>query len=512
MKSILLTALLLSATVAAAETVMKPAARLNHLSRVLRGHSPSTDERRALQSAVTEGREEAFLAAKTDEYLASEAHAFKMNARLEELFRLQTNGTPLSPVLDPTNPPEAPGYGKSNFTLYGHVNSMNHLFHEIARKNLSWDTLLTGKHYRAFDISAFRGFALTDYGFLAALVPDLKSAMGTYADVPFAPETGPIVYTDVSFAPNDPRVAGALTTARFFYRFANTGLNKNRRRAAVIFRVFLCDSMSAAIPSSEGKEGAILDLMFPHDNRMTEEQIREMAQGDGHGQRPDCMACHYKLDPMGRTMMTSPLTLSPLASPGRLTYRTSARSVDVPVRGIGELGAAIARQPEYLSCQVRHFWRWFMDERVPLSPAREDQLIREFERVGRRTNDFVRIMLNQPEFYRISAPLTESEIRAQRVKTFLRKCQDCHKDQFYDGNDDGKFPDFTSWPIGGDEPEMKRWVRRIQRVMDLEHDGENPRMPPVEAPWRTTHSEVLLIKNWIRDGAPDESGRKQVTP
>ena len=493
--------LLFLGALASAEQI-KDIAKLNRLSQTLRGHGLAEIERKDFASAANRGEVEEFLKRKTDEYLASSQHAFKMRVRLEELFRLK------SPHMGGT---ESQNIIPFDFK-YSNENALSHLFSDLARRNLSWDELLTAKTYTLYNserFESFPGFGVNDFGFMAALVPDLKSFSGAYSS-----DRSPLKTTEVRFEPQDQRIAGALTTSRFMTRYVNTGLNKNRKRAAEVFRVFLCDSMAAAIPSTEGKDDLILDLMLPHDQGMTENEIRTMAQqGDAlHGDRPDCNACHFKLDPVGRTFLTSPFVLSPVASPGALSFKRGQTVVKIPVKGVGGLGAAIVNQPEYVSCQIDHFWSWFMGPRQKLTAAKKAQLTTEFERVGRKTNDFIKVILAQPEFFEFNQPMSENEIRALQVKSYLKKCQDCHKDSYNSNSDDGSFPDFTQWPIGGNANEMKTWIRKISRAMDLAHDGESPMMPPKSAPWRTSLREVNLMKKWIADGTPDEAGRKMVEP
>lgn len=500
--------LLLTSAGAFAAEGLSPAVQLNRLSRVLRGEQPSEAERNLLAEAVANKTAPAFLNAKTKEYLASEQHAYKMSTRLEELFRLKTNETPVLAALK-----EKEDADSRNYSLYSRNNALNDLFYRMARENQSWDNLLTAKTYRAFYIRRNRTIGLSDYGFLGALVPDLISTDGIYGDGTSPLSEGEILFRDLQFSPQEKQIAGALTTSRFFNRYVNTGLNKNRKRAAAVFRIFLCDSMSAAVPSSEGKDDHILDIMFPHSG-VTEEQLRTTLNATEklHGDRPDCMACHYKLDPLGKTFLTSPLVLSNIPSPGHLSYkRDNGEKVNIPVSGLAALGTAITQQPEYVRCQVRHFWNWFMGSQT-LTPDREKQLISEFNQRGRRTNDFIQYLTTQNEFYTLNAPLTEDQLRTRQVKVLLQKCQNCHKDQLNDEAEDGKFPDFTVWPIGGNQTEMKHWVDRIYKKMDLENDGENPRMPPVEASWRTGFKEVQVVKDWIQRGAPDENGKPQVKP
>lgn len=473
--------------------------KLNRLSRVLLGNQPTALEREEMKQAIAEGRGDELLETKINDYLNSDQHAYKMSVRLDELFRVRTGGTPILEGGPTTNSPYGPD------PRFYRDNSLNYLFTEMAKKNLSWDELLTRKSYRAFNRpDSFSAFS--DWGFLAGLVPDLKAINGVNSIDAIPANYSDILYKDIQFAENDPRIAGVITTNRFFMRYGNTGVNKNRRRAAAIFRVFLCDSMSAAVSSSAGMDDQVLDLMFPHGTGMTEDQIRASTGEALHGTQPDCMACHYKLDPMGKTLLTSQSVLSTRASNGRLTYKKANGSlVDVEAKGVAGLGKAITQQEEYKSCQVRHFWKWFVGD-VELTKERESALVKKFDQVGRRTNDFVKVLIQEPEFFAMRIPLTESQLQARRVKAYFKKCQDCHKDQFYEDSPDFKIPDFTQWPIGGSKASMKEWTGKIASAMDLAHDGENPRMPPSISSWRTRFKEMQLIKTWIDQGAPDENG------
>lgn len=482
---------------------LSPIAKLNRISQTVRGHGVTLAERKDLEFAIANNSIDAFLTQKIDEYLASPEHVHKMELRLEDLFRLKIfssieNTLDENFVLQPGDP---------TLSKYNKENALNYLFREIAEKNLSWDQLLNRKSYRFFNRarSQFQSdFGMQDYGFISALVPDLKSITGVYSD-----NISTDKFKDIQFDANDLRIAGSITTSRFLSRYVTTGLNKNRRRAAAIFRIFLCDSMSASIPSSAGQDDAIFDLMYPHDNSMTENELRQMMQQSDsiHGSKADCKACHFKLDPMGKTLLMSSMALSPKANSGALSFKRENQIINIPVRGIGELGQAITQQPEYLRCQTQHFWNWIIGENKLLSSDRLDTLSSEFDRVGRRPNDFIKILMNQPEFYEVNIPLTENALRAKQVKTILQKCQNCHKDQT-NSNAPYYFPDFTKWPIGGSSQEMQSWVQKISHELDLAHEGENPTMPPKSAPWRLTIKEIDVLKNWVDLGAPDENGVK----
>jgi hypothetical protein len=126
------------------------------------------------------------------------------------------------------------------------------------------------------------------------------------------------------FNSSDKRIAGALTTERFFARNINTALNKNRKRAAAVFRIFLCDEMEAAIAETDNNFDFLLDLVFPKTGSITSsDAVAVLNNENDHGNRADCMSCHYKLDPMGKNFGGSGVSLAPIAFKGALSYETS---------------------------------------------------------------------------------------------------------------------------------------------------------------------------------------------
>lgn len=502
---------------------------LNKLSWHIRGRPPADAEYDELAQAVARGERDAFINAKIQSYLKSTDHQDKMAERLDELFRFQTPRTRESIAKSADTSSSYSPIAK----FYEKNNAFDAFVRRVARENLSWDELLTGKKYSLYGLTeAYPRNYIDDWGFMGAIAPeqvpngfrgvirDISPTAGNPTDNP--EHQKPV---ELEFAADDARVAGVLTTARFFGRYANTALNKNRRRAAAVFRVFLCDEMNAAIsPAEEGQE-KVLDLMFPHatdatpstpstggmTGGMTEDEIKAVLnQSDKrHGQQPDCMACHYKLDPLGKTFATSTLTLSPFNSPGALVYKKAdGEKVEVKARGIGDIAQALTQQRKYVDCQVQHFWDWYIGVDQTLSQTRLNQLVTKFNEVGRRTNDFVAYLVSQPEFREAAPPATPESIRAYQVKQVFKSCAACHTDQFYEDSEDFTIPDFTSWPIGGSKESMKAWAGKIRRMLDLDGDGSKRRMPPPKLAPALPKSDRDLIKAWLDDGAPDAEGKK----
>src|SRR5690606_31745414 len=128
------------------------------------------------------------------------------------------------------------------------------LFARMTRDNLSWDYLLTGKEYL---VSSNKNFSrdITDFDFFRIVRPNLPKNPEFTRDEPI--QTVPI-----QFAADDQHVAGVLTTPRFISRYNTTNTNKNRRRAAAVFRTFLCDPMFPIIPPPPDKKASVLEEAF----------------------------------------------------------------------------------------------------------------------------------------------------------------------------------------------------------------------------------------------------------
>ena len=471
-------------------TYLKDATYLRKMSFHLRGFAPDASEYQALKDAQASGAAAAFFEKKAAEYLRSPEHVKKMAFRLEELYRMKPG---------PSRLPGSPVPSPSSSVPYNDRNALNALFESIPRENLSWDTLLLGRSYRLFPKWDQDVLRLSDYAFYYALAPKAIPPPGKDT-IPSGTTPTPL---EIAFRDDDARVAGSITTPRFFSRYGTTELNKNRRRAAAVFDIFLCDSMAAAVPPPPSDRGPIADKAFPETSRITEDEIREIAlRQDKHGADQACARCHYKLDPMGQAFLTSTMTLSTFPSAGRLVYkdRKTGVLVDRAGKGLGEIAKAITEQKAYVDCQVGYFWRWFIGSDRELTERRRAELVKAFDQNGRRANDFVAYLVRQPEFRQIDKR-TPEQMRADGVKAVLKNCTSCH---------DSTMPDFTSWPIGGSSQSMKTWVRMIGERMDLANDGKSRTMPPADSSWQPSADEISKIKSWIDDGAPNENGDTQI--
>ena len=418
--------------------------------------------------------------------------------RLDELFRVRTaSGLPETRMTREEAESATPG----SETL----NAMDLIFENIARKNLSWDTILSEKSY-TIPVPGYSGLFTTDASFFTPLVPALASIpLPSPIGLPSPTPTSQQFFT-ARFDKDDPRIAGAVTTARFFGRYSTTNLNRSRGRAAALFRIFLCDDMRASVEPKAEEEAELLQKAFPPEKHaFAVHRSPPQLDEDPHGADPACMACHYKLDPMGRTFFNVSVALSEEPSPGALVYRRDDASlVNLAARGTGDIAKALLAQPEYQRCQVTHFWKWFLRADVPPTTARFQEVAREFEKVGHRANDFIAYLVNQPEFYTDATPSSGTSFLD--VKPLLTRCTSCHS-----GLPEHPVPSFASVPIGGDATTHREQLRLISKKLDLAHDGKKRTMPPKNSAWQVTAEEIAKVKAWIADGARDEANAPTIT-
>ncbi len=474
---------------------MSPYARLRKLSLHLKGVTPTSAEYDALEAAMASGHLPDFFQTKTGEYLKTPEYIGKMMDRLDSLFRMMTDPSPPEGFLlsTPSGIPNSP-------------TSQDLLYYEILSQNLSWDNLLTRKQYLLPDVvGGFTGGMVLpssdDRSFLQMVLPDITA--------PLQPTTiGQITANRAVFADTDSRIAGAITTQRFFSRYSTTNVNKNRGRAAAVFRTFLCDDMKAVVASSAGDDQDLVNQAFPKPS--LDNVHLGVADDDPHGSDPNCMACHYKLDPLGRTFLTSGSVLSDDTSPGALVYRRpNGQLVNVAGNGIGEVAAAIQAQPEYSQCQVMRFWNWFIQGDDPPTLDRFTELVKQFDGMKHLTNDYVAYLVNQPEFYR-DPDQGPQNVTLTQVKNTLQRCTNCHSGVTPPANQN-PMPSFVQLPIGSDTDHPK-WIKAIIKDLDLAGSGENRVMPPPTSAWQPTDAELALIKEWIATGVRDESGKITIDP
>lgn len=433
-----------------------------------------------------------------------------MKFLIEEMFKLKAQN------------PEMERTATQNINEFMKTDAYNNLIEDLLKQNQSWDQLLLQNNFRltksAESISS-EGYFNSEKSFYEVLVGGNSSQLqdlGKYLEAEtnrqarlYQPTPSPMKQETVrySFDDADTRIAGILATPRFFARYGNTALNKNRRRAAVIFHVFLCDTMVPVVPPASDENNKN-DINLVVGQKVAEEQITAHTQVDLHGSQADCRACHDKLDPMGQVFSGSNYRLSPAPSSGALFYKRAGKSpVSIKVEGPRGLAKAIVAQDEYLKCQVQHFWNWFIGEDVPLTDARQSLLMKQFDAVGRKPVDFVKYLVNQEEFKAAPRPLNENQILARRAIKIAKTCNSCHVQK---EDDMTYYWDVSAPPFGNSLQSRRDSIEEMQKQLDVMNGGKNAKMPPRSSQWKPTAQEYQTLKKWLEVGAPGLDGKSQL--
>jgi hypothetical protein len=392
---------------------------------------------------------------------------------------------------------------------------MTDLFGRLATDNMSWDSLLTATTYNAFPRNAMNFIDVGDFGFFRGLFPQLPDeSRGTYGlgDTSDPTKVTDAVTTPVGPVPinlpaNDLRVAGALTTDRFIGRYATTALNKNRRRAAAVYNIALCDPMLPSVVTGNDPKHDFLDKSFANKFEVSAEQVSQSLNESAealHGSNADCKACHMKLDPMGKTFQNIGTTLNPEPGPGALVIPRAANKILLEkVAGIGELTRKIVQQPEYVDCQTQYLWTEFIGDDVPMTTTRLNAIRCEFEKSSRKTNDFIKKLVTSQDF-RIE-PTDRGQLLFNDVKDLLKRCDSCHATE-------QDIPMMSVLPIidvDGTNGTLK-WMKRIVGRINLPESSDK-RMPK---DWKTNWSDNDLgrLRRWLNEGAKDADGKMTIAP
>ncbi len=468
-------------------------AYLRKLSFHLKGENPTLDEYEKLAEAEIKTQGDTFLKLKIAEYLKTPQFAAKMSLRIGDLIRLRGPGmlshwprhsikNPSSVIGDPTIASEL------------ELSAYSYLVRDVIEQNKSWDDLLLTEKFRIYNHLKFTNsaasLAVDDAGFFSQafsgpLPPSRVFAPGGHA-TDIASD-----YIDIEFPATFAQAAGVLTTGRFFDRHATTTVNKNRRRAAAIYRVFLCDDMVPVATASARNPDEVLKLVFPEKTMHSGPALTDL---DAHGSDSACMKCHSKLDPVGVAFSTSPFLLSARPSQGVLnTERLDGSTTATSYRGLNGLAQALVGQEKYAACQVQHFWSWFIGDDRALDSSRRKELMTTFDRVGRRTGDFISELVQTAEFREAPQAQREETLSELQtlVKPILKRCDSCHTT-----HPEEQLPLLADDQIGGSAQSHIRNVSRIAKQLDLANGGVGAKMPPAEARWLLSRDERSLLYRW----------------
>jgi hypothetical protein len=442
-------------------------AYLRRASLLIRG-VPANFQDLAPVANMNDEQFEKYLDTKMDEYMLSPLFVEKMRIRLLELFQMQ--------VTSLTSPKLFSDSYNVNVNAQG---AFDNFIQDLVKNNQSWDNLLLGNSYRLDltqaknELDFFQNVLDVDAAYQAEGSMNLQALNNNQQNA----------------------VAGVLTTPRFYDRFFNTKLNENRKRAAAIFRIFLCDRMQPVLLlSTDDKEQLINKAL---NQSAADQGMQALSNNARHGADPQCKSCHYKLDPLGKAFALSGDHPTAEKISGKLTFKKADGSmVNVSFNNIRGLAEAISKQSEYVSCQTQHFWNWFVGEDTPIE--NKSALEQKFTSLDKKPKEFIKHILTATR--KMSRGIKEDDIRFSQVQPIFNRCNSCHASVYTAPSVHTQ----EDWKADADSMLLAQDVIRATNL----HESGVVKMPPRNAGWSLEGKERELVKAWLKGGAKLNNGEK----
>ena len=480
--------------------------KLKKLSLVLRGKQPTAEEYFQANESFESGNLNQYLNIKADEYLKSSDFAMKFTNKFSDTIRMNQTSVYFDTKMNYVKNDDISIINQNK--KFENFNSAFHLLvREIFETNAPWSDILNRKSYYLMYEDANIDFELDQISFYGSLNPAItKMNESTLAnlgmlEVDSSLKKDRFSSLQINFPNEDKRIAGILTTPSFLIRYPTTITNRNRARAAAIFRTFLCKDMIAAIPVSKEGDDQNKKLALVGQGFYSETDIiNHIKMNDIHGSNVDCQQCHKQLDPMGNLFNLTPKKLNQKYSIGELNYiNEDGDLINKTIDGIGNLGNVLLGEKDYYSCQVKHFWRWVYGDNSLMSPSQELELIQKFKDLNQKPQDFIKHLVLKNDFF--NTPVySESQLSAIGAFKTLKKCQSCHNQQT-----ENVSVQFLNWyQIINDSAhsDRKYWINKISTQLNKDS------MPPTNSRKDFSESELKNLKKWLMLGSPNFEGHK----
>jgi hypothetical protein len=311
---------------------------------------------------------------------------------------------------------------------------------------------------------------------------------GIHAEEPLPTEPGD--WRPVRLAAGETRYRSVLGELDFLNRFPDTPTNRNRARANYVFKTFLCETLA---PTAQ-----------------LEEKHRFAEDDDPHGTNPDCIGCHYRLDPLARffdhwrppypnTTTTWYDASQPAA--GNLILRGADGSrTEHSGAGDADLARILQNEPRVSACLATKVWEMLLGPGVKLEADTAAGLVQAFA-ARQNFKDVVRQAAMHPYFWSTAeAP----PLKYDDVKPLFLVCKDCHGP---DGSARTQI-DPESYPFAADPAANAALLGRIWGAIN-HAPGFKP-MPKAPIPALPADS-LAKIRDWVAAGANDTNLQRTLT-
>ncbi len=361
---------------------------LRRVSILLKGVPPKFEETAAVQD-LNETQYKKYLEKMILQYFESDLFNEKMRTRILELLQLK-----IAPRLSPELYYSKSFYieGANDFLSTQSNNSvLDQYLIDLIKKDKNWNELLTGNNYNI-------------------------NLLDRSSDVELD------FYQDVLGSEAQRALAGVITTPRFFERYLSTKSSKNRLLAGAIYKIFLCDDVFVEHKVIDEDRKNLINVSLNHEADEMQSSL-QLKQYKNRSESRSCINCHSKVDHLGKAFDESVTRPSSEKIKGSLRYVSAidGSNIDVRFGSIAEMALAVTRQKEFLTCQVDHFWNWFVGSDA--KNFKKAELARYFEHKNRRPKELIKkILIDQYDLYK-KRPLEEQTPEAAFANTYYRSMQ-----------------------------------------------------------------------------------------
>lgn len=294
-------------------------------------------------------------------------------------------------------------------------------------------------------------------------------------------------WEEVRLTPGEERFRSILSNLDILNRYPDTPTNRNRSRANFIFRTFMCETLSPPVKKNPPSH---------------------FANDDDHGTNPDCIGCHYRLDPMARffdhwrpAVNNSTWFDSDQIALGKLVLPVAGQP-PVSFPGDNETGLAriLAAQPLVHSCISSKSWEFIYGVSVEIPEAFKPVLINAFDQRN-SFRDAIRTSMLHPYFWSTTTP---PPITYASVAPILAACGSCHTPE----KNLGTIFDPAIYPYDQDPGKNVALLAKIYGAIN--HRDGFYAMPKAPRPKLPTES-LGKIRDWVLSGGNDNNGNSTLS-
>jgi mono/diheme cytochrome c family protein len=345
-----------------------------------------------------------------------------------------------------------------------------------------------------------------DYVFLDGSLAPAYSQTGIATAEPLPSEPGD--WRAVRLAPAETRFRSMLSNFDFLNTYPDTPTNKNRKRAKEIFHIFLCETLAPTDPQDHPTPPALL-AAAPVDSGSP------VDPPDPHGTDPNCVGCHYRLDPLARFFdhwrppfaNSTTAWFDPTQAAAGMLILPLPDGTHSKVPGVAEsdLGKILLAEPRVTQCTVSTAWRFLLGQGVQLSAADGAALVQALT-ARQNYKDLIKKVVMHPYFWSTEEP---PPLKFADMRSAFQVCTQCHSQGggLDPAFDPGTYP-FLPDPAANEALLVRIWgaINHSPGYLPM------PEPPAPNVPAQPLPADTLAqLREWISAGAYTDGGQSTLT-